>query len=705
MTLTVLDSTRVTYGPGFGVQSIVTAFETRQVMLKDLPRGISNWDVSDALKSYGEVNSVFLPDPGKRGVAGAKVTFATPEQAANAASALDGTELFGSTISARLWSGQTSLVGKARLVDGDVLFEFPCAHKTGYAGYPTRAQAEKAISLANETEVKGNWITAELHEGLPSAGAVTVRFRGLPASTQMKDLARYGKAEGFMMERPNYESTKIAIHRLRGILEKFGHDFLFNLLPPPYKRGNVRAYAHFETAEAAETVCAALNNRRQPFCGYGVLSATHVSTLVYQLPRPVFDALAYDIRLLNAFVWKTFEPGSSISIIDNRAARGPYSPVCVKLAARRSQALTKMKALFDRLLHGERIEQDGEIVWDTFFARRAGAMYLEDLQKRHAGILINRDPRKGILSLFGPEPKRRIVRSAILAKVGDLKSRKWYTIDLPGRLIGLFCGWDLATLQLRFGEENVMLDIAARILRVRGDDAVHEAALLAVKQARERHADEKHQPQVECPVCFTEVTNPVKLDCGHTWCKNCLQNYLRASIDNASFPLVCLGDEASCSARIPIHMAQEVLSTNDFNDILEAAFRAHVHSHPKEYHYCPTPDCKQVYHRNTKCHVLQCPSCLLRICPKCNAEYHEHSPCQGDEASDRALFEEWKQSHDVKDCPGCKAPIERDAGCNHMTCVRCKTHICWVCLATFEESGEVYAHMHSIHGGIGLEEV
>ena len=69
-----------------------------------------------------------------------------------------------------------------------------------------------------------------------------------------------------------------------------------------------------------------------------------------------------------------------------------------------------MKALFDRLLHGERVEEGGDIVWDTFFARSAGALYLQDLEKRHPGVLINRDPRKGILSLFGPEPKRRVVR-------------------------------------------------------------------------------------------------------------------------------------------------------------------------------------------------------------------------------------------------------------------------------------------------------
>ncbi|KAH9933914.1 uncharacterized protein B0H18DRAFT_606022 [Fomitopsis serialis] len=702
VTLSVLDSTRVTYGPGFDVQTVVTGFETRQVVLKDLPLDVSPADVTAALKPHGEVTSVYLPDPGKKAVAAARVTFATPDQAANAASAIDGLELFGTTITARLGSGQSSLVGKARLADGDVLLEFPCAHKTAYVGYSTRALAEKAIALANNTELKGNWVTAEIHEGLPMVGASTIRIRGLPASTQVKDLGRYGKVEGVMLERPNYDSSKSAIHRLRTILDNFGSMFSFNVLPPPYKRGTIRAYAQFETPAAAEIVCAALHNRRQPFCGHGKLYATHVRTLVYQLPPAVFDALGSDIRLLNAFIWRTFEPGSSISIADRRATAGPHCPVRVKLAAERMPALTRMKSHFDRLLHGDRVEQDGEIVWDGFFARSAGIQFLEEVQRRHVGVLINRDIARRMLSLFGPESQRNAVRSVILTKMGELKNRKLHIIDLSGRLIGLFWGADLSALQRRFGEENVSLDPVARVLRVRGDDAAHEAALLAVKEARERHASDRRQPQVECPVCFNEVTNPVKLDCGHTWCKTCLQNYLRASVDNGAFPLVCLGDEARCTSPIPIHAAQEILSTNDFMSIVEASFRAYVHSRPSEYHYCPTPDCLQVYRRTSHNTVLQCPSCLTRICPKCNSEHHEGSTCKLNEAGDRILFEEWKSSHDAKDCPSCKAPIEREAGCNHMMCIRCKTHICWACLATFDAGGEVYEHMRLIHGGIGL---
>ena len=32
----------------------------------------------------------------------------------------------------------------------------------------------------------------------------------------------------------------------------------------------------------------------------------------------------------------------------------------------------------------------------------------------------------------------------------------------------------------------------------------------------------------------------------------------------------------------------------------------------------------------------------------------------------------------TKACPGCKAPIQKNGGCNHVTCTRCQGHFCWV---------------------------
>lgn len=41
----------------------------------------------------------------------------------------------------------------------------------------------------------------------------------------------------------------------------------------------------------------------------------------------------------------------------------------------------------------------------------------------------------------------------------------------------------------------------------------------------------------------------------------------------------------------------------------------------------------------------------------------------------------------TKDCPKCGVPIEKNGGCNHMSCknVSCQHHFCWICLGPFAD--------------------
>ena len=41
----------------------------------------------------------------------------------------------------------------------------------------------------------------------------------------------------------------------------------------------------------------------------------------------------------------------------------------------------------------------------------------------------------------------------------------------------------------------------------------------------------------------------------------------------------------------------------------------------------------------------------------------------------------------TKICPGCRKPIEKNQGCNHMTCRGCKHEFCWLCLGNWSEHG------------------
>ena len=34
----------------------------------------------------------------------------------------------------------------------------------------------------------------------------------------------------------------------------------------------------------------------------------------------------------------------------------------------------------------------------------------------------------------------------------------------------------------------------------------------------------------------------------------------------------------------------------------------------------------------------------------------------------------------TKKCPRCQTPIEKDEGCNHMNCRKCRKEFCWICM-------------------------
>ncbi|KAH7078630.1 hypothetical protein BKA63DRAFT_506815 [Paraphoma chrysanthemicola] len=54
----------------------------------------------------------------------------------------------------------------------------------------------------------------------------------------------------------------------------------------------------------------------------------------------------------------------------------------------------------------------------------------------------------------------------------------------------------------------------------------------------------------------------------------------------------------------------------------------------------------------------------------------------------------------VKECPGCKVPTQKIAGCDHITCEmpKCGVDWCWACGEKFD-SLEIYRHMSKAHGG------
>lgn len=59
------------------------------------------------------------------------------------------------------------------------------------------------------------------------------------------------------------------------------------------------------------------------------------------------------------------------------------------------------------------------------------------------------------------------------------------------------------------------------------------------------------------------------------------------------------------------------------------------------------------------------------------AQAKEHKEAQENQANT-----EWKQTN-TKQCPHCKVAIEKNNGCNHMTCNQCRHEFCWICLERY----------------------
>ncbi|KAJ7791950.1 hypothetical protein B0H14DRAFT_3499930 [Mycena olivaceomarginata] len=665
LSITVHDHTKVKIGPGFEIHDVLTSVETPWILLTNIPAHAKPNAIEQLLSPFGSVSDIQLPTNTAKDVVTAKARFASHAEATQASKALDGTMFLKSRISARVPVNSRS--GIASIQDCSVRIQWEAPQKVAYGGYPSLKRAQEAIAAARKGQSGDYYVYAAVHVGIPSIGTATVKFTHLPPTATEDFMQRFAAPEDIMWERPNYTALTPAIDGIKRMLRNLGNFLELEVLPPPYSNGLIRAWATFSSATAAKAAAGALHGRKPVFTGKTRIFAHHVLNLGYHIS---FDDFPKNAQLIENLRESIFRDGMRMTISTRRLS----SSMLVRLSAEGVKPLGWLKAEFEKILRGEILRRDGVIVWDFFFARPDGLDYLRSVEAKEPGVRIEADKVRRTLKIFGTPSDRTTVRAILLQKMSDLKTQQVRLIRVPGHVIGAFIATQLSRFCERFGNETIFVDNWERTVTLRGGDELYEAAVEAVHQAQQSPLAQRPYAQnvAECP-----------------WCRACLSQYLLAALDNRHFPLTCLGDEAKCTESISLSTARSVLQPDEFNSVVVASVSAYVHAHAKELHYCPSPDCIQIYRTGPKGTVVQCPSCLLRICSHCHAEAHDGFPCAEQQDGDK-LFKEWVASHDVKNCPGCAIPIERDEGCHHVT--------------TFPKGEGIYRHMREEHGGIGLAE-
>lgn len=231
----------------------------------------------------------------------------------------------------------------------------------------------------------------------------------------------------------------------------------------------------------------------------------------------------------------------------------------------------------------------------------------------------------------------------------------------------------------------------------------------------------KSVPSFECSICCDSYENVLvySLSCGHAYCVSCYSTYVEGAL-SAGKLISCM--DLECSLTLP-HKDIDRLLENGLdtatvirvepnivnNRLLGGAAKLYVETHKLKFKWCPALDCGHLteitrrdlprkYDSTTDLDlgniaIVACPD-GHEFCYDCQYENHLPCPCWMvkmwiKKCQDDSETAHWIQINTLA-CPNCDAVIEKNGGCNHMTCQKCQFHFCWICLGDWSKHANMY---------------
>ncbi|KAJ6264205.1 E3 ubiquitin-protein ligase [Drechslerella dactyloides] len=197
-------------------------------------------------------------------------------------------------------------------------------------------------------------------------------------------------------------------------------------------------------------------------------------------------------------------------------------------------------------------------------------------------------------------------------------------------------------------------------------------------RAREPYFRSPGTAKRECVACadMFSVREVVSLMCGHKYCEGCMKTMVMyASQQEGTMPPKC------CNTNIQPGVIRRVLKTEE--DKIEFSRKVIEYDTAIEKRlFCPKRKCGAFipYHpRKDQASPLigTCQNCGTKACRICKEKAHKTTEDCPEDTGLTAIIELSKDTG-WKRCYRCRAMIELNLGCNHMTC-RCGAEFCYVC--------------------------
>lgn len=168
---------------------------------------------------------------------------------------------------------------------------------------------------------------------------------------------------------------------------------------------------------------------------------------------------------------------------------------------------------------------------------------------------------------------------------------------------------------------------------------------------------------MSCGICMDDKSKKklITLECNHEFHNVCLRDFINLKLSNRETVVKCPHVDKNgvrCNGDTPFNKAQN----NKVGRVERSIFDCPLKINDKQ--------CTGYVKRYNK----RCTKCRTKFCSKCLKVSHD-GECE------KILVD----GIDIKKCPNCKCDIFKDEGCDHIFCVKCKTHFDWNTMSTDED--------------------
>ncbi|KAK4064254.1 uncharacterized protein Triagg1_9050 [Trichoderma aggressivum f. europaeum] len=448
-------------------------------------------------------------------------------------------------------------------------------------------------SRVGSYKVLGSRVTAHVQQ---SPDGWMVKLTGLSGTVSEQDIIKTIPAserpqkvelgELDYVADPEFDTTIIKSMLLEsGPLERWE-------VPTNSKAKRFNAYGVFYDESSARNAASSLNKKPLSFSRTTQLSVSVVASAKFKILAKIYDMVRPRINAQKPAWDRQYIRFSEFS------CKGQYH--LLRLEGDNHPGVVKAKECIETIVKGEVVRMEGKDLRCGNFRKDGTEFKKVQTIENTFKVLIIPDIRRSQFRVFGREAVPKETLERITKLLQDCVSES-HVIELNDVDFRWASNGGFRFLKSQLGDGIAFFDTTSRFKRIliRGSKADYNnaMAIVATKKIMPRDADSVSG--MECPTCFCEPDEPIRMSCDHVYCSDCFVQMCVAEMTaDREFQICCPKADAAgkiCKKVFSLSEIQEHLPSETFEDILAKSFESYITRHPADFKYCETPDCGQVY--------------------------------------------------------------------------------------------------------------